>query len=108
MTHSQPAIDWKLTLTLCNGRADLAEQLLNMLAEELPTHKKAIKNAYEKKQFDVMANHVHKLLGASSYCGVPTLQEICLQLEIKLKTNKTTQLTDQLTLLYQAVDAIIH
>jgi len=107
MSQCQHAIDWKLTLTFCNNKADLAEQLINMLAKEIPEHMLAIEQAQKNNQIDIIADRIHKLIGAGSYCGVPALTDICIAIENDIKTNHASNLAKQLPLFYKAANAVL-
>lgn len=80
-------IDWPLSVKLANNRSDIAEELFNMLMVELPIARKDINDAYKKKDYDQLHHHVHKLHGATCYCGVPRLKAVTLEILVKLKTN---------------------
>lgn len=80
-------IDWPLSVKLANDSADVAEELFGMLITELPIARKDINDSFTKKNYDLLHQHVHKLYGATCYCGVPRLKALTLEILIKLKTN---------------------
>lgn len=83
-------IDWDLSLKLANNREDLANELLTLLMTELSQTQTEINQAYQDHDFERLHHYVHKLHGASCYCGVPRLKEVTclLETDIKNKNNK--------------------
>ncbi len=84
-------IDWQLSVNLAGGRAELAEELMTMLIDELPEETAMIKKLFEAQRYDDVKDKVHKLHGASCYCGVPRLREAIAEFETVLKANKEQQ-----------------
>lgn len=80
------AINWSLSLELCGGSPETAEELLMMLAEELPEFKEKIQATYEAKDAKNLSFHAHKLHGACCYCGVPRLKPLIKNLEAHAKS----------------------
>ena len=72
-------------LELAGGKADLADDLLSMLLEGLVTEQSALRTARAANARSELAERVHRLLGATRYCGVPQLRAACQQCEILLK-----------------------
>jgi two-component system, NarL family, sensor histidine kinase BarA len=82
-----PAIDWQQCLALSNQSPELATELLNMFMEQLPEYKNNIQQCYQQKDFDALHQHVHKLHGATCYCGMSRLQSLLSRFETALKAN---------------------
>lgn len=82
---SLKTIDWTLSLKLANHREDLAKELLTLLISELPETRNNINNAYQNQDLEMLHHYIHKLHGATCYCGVPRLKEITSLLETKIK-----------------------
>ena len=85
---SLAAIDLEEGLRLAAGKADLAEDLLRMLLAGLPDDRQAISSALEQGERKALLERVHKLHGASRYCGVPELRARCQQAETLLKQDR--------------------
>jgi two-component system sensor histidine kinase BarA len=85
-------------IRLAAGKADLAEELFSILIEQLYTDLPRIKSLWEQEDADELLECVHKLHGATRYCGVPELREAANQLETALKNKaaNTGYLKDQL------------
>jgi two-component system, NarL family, sensor histidine kinase BarA len=84
---------------LAGNNAQLAEELFGMLIKELPGHKKNIEEARKNNNMDDFKNHVHKLHGATSYCGVPQLRSAANELENLIGNSET----DRIESAFQAV-----
>lgn len=86
-------IDWLALLKLTNNRPELAKELLNMFAVELPVLRSAINTAHDNNDWREMKSQVHKLHGSCCYTGVPDLKNLSQQLEesLKLKNHDATK-----------------
>jgi two-component system, NarL family, sensor histidine kinase BarA len=74
-------------LRLAAGKADLASDMLNMLLAGLPGDRQAIRQARESGERKALIERVHRLHGATRYCGVPQLRAACQRSETLLKQN---------------------
>jgi two-component system sensor histidine kinase BarA len=74
--QTSKTIDWESSLKLANNKPALAKELLTLLVNELPQFRTHINDAYVNKDFKELHRHIHKLHGATCYCGVPKLREI--------------------------------
>lgn len=73
------------SIQLAAGKADLAEELFSMLLEQLPTDLEHIEALWGEGELDGLLDCVHKLHGATRYCGVPELRSAANHLETGLK-----------------------
>ncbi|HGM5581699.1 TPA: response regulator [Pseudomonas putida] len=78
-------LDHEEGLRLAAGKADLAADMLAMLLASLEGDRQAIRNAREEGDRSAMIERVHRLNGASRYCGVPQLRAACQRSETLLK-----------------------
>ncbi|WP_411383977.1 response regulator [Pseudomonas sp. L7] len=78
-------LDHEEGLRLAAGKADLAADMLAMLLASLEGDRQAIRNAREQGDRLAMIERVHRLNGASRYCGVPQLRAACQRSETLLK-----------------------
>nr|WP_232239988.1 response regulator [Pseudomonas alkylphenolica] len=74
-------------LRLAAGKPDLAADMLAMLLASLEADREAIRSAREAADRNGMIERVHRLNGASRYCGVPQLRAACQRSETLLKQN---------------------
>lgn len=73
------------SIQLAAGKADLAEELFSMLLEQVRADVTAIEDLWSKGHLDQLLECVHKLHGATRYCGVPELRAATSQFETALK-----------------------
>jgi two-component system sensor histidine kinase BarA len=73
------------SIQLAAGKADLAEELFSMLIEQLHTDTQRVESLWSEDQLSDLLECVHKLHGATRYCGVPELRTAANQFETALK-----------------------
>lgn len=78
-------LDAEEGLHLAAGKADLAADLLVMLVAGLPADRLAIRQAREHGERLALIERIHRLHGATHYCGVPQLRAACKRSESLLK-----------------------
>jgi two-component system sensor histidine kinase BarA len=78
------------SIRLAAGKADLAEELFSMLLEQLPDDQRQVEQLWENDELDNLLECVHKLHGATRYCGVPELRVATHQFETALKCQSPT------------------
>ena len=85
-------------LRLAAGKADLAADMLAMLLASLQADRDAIRQARDADDHNALIERVHRLHGATRYCGVPQLRAACQRSETLLKQNDPAALAslDQL------------
>ncbi len=86
------------SIQLAAGKADLAEELFSMLLEQLHTDTARIQELWNSDQLSELLECVHKLHGATRYCGVPELRTAANRFETALKCEASDRaiLKDQL------------
>lgn len=99
-------IDKKLALQRAGGNAGLAEELAKMLLEELPVHRANIRAALANNDLPKLLYHVHKLNGATNYCGVPSLQDALSGLETELKQGTPDKLDKKVFHILEEIDLV--
>ena len=78
-------LDHEEGLRLAANKADLAADMLAMLLASLEADRLAITAAREAKDNNALIERVHRLHGATRYCGVPQLRAACQRAETLLK-----------------------
>ncbi len=81
----QDCVSVEESIQLAAGKADLAEELFSMLLEQLPSDREKVERFWSKGDMDRLLECVHKLHGATRYCGVPELRTCANRLETALK-----------------------
>lgn len=79
------SIDWELSIKLANNNRELAKDLLKMFIADLPRACEAINSAFEEKHYLELVNQIHRLHGASCYCGVTRLKNILAKMEFNAR-----------------------
>ncbi|HHM7255605.1 TPA: response regulator [Pseudomonas aeruginosa] len=74
-------------LRLAAGKADLAADMLAMLLASLAADRQAIRQARDNDDRTALLERIHRLHGATRYCGVPQLRAACQTSETLLKQN---------------------
>jgi two-component system sensor histidine kinase BarA len=78
-------LDHEEGLRLAAGKSDLAADMLAMLLASLDSDREAIRTAREASDHAALIERVHRLHGATRYCGVPQLRAACQRTETLLK-----------------------
>ncbi|WP_100639999.1 ATP-binding protein [Marinobacter salexigens] len=76
------------SIQLAAGKADLAEELFSMLLEQLPADFNNIERLWGKGNLEGLLECVHKVHGATRYCGVPELRNAANRFETALKRSE--------------------
>jgi two-component system, NarL family, sensor histidine kinase BarA len=98
-------IDWPLSLKSANNNQELAVDMLKMLVASFDQARKEIKQAFKKNDKQHLLNQVHKIHGATAYCGVPKLKSLAYDYETHLKQNDINEETKMIQV--QFLQAII-
>ena len=86
----QHIIDHEEGLRLAAGKEDLAVDMLAMLLAALEDDRQAIHAARQAGDQQALLDRVHRLHGATRYCGVPQLRAACQRSETLLKQQDPT------------------
>jgi len=78
-------LDREEGLRLAAGKPDLAADMLSMLMASLEADRQAIRQARQSGDHAALIERVHRLHGATRYCGVPQLRAACQHSETLLK-----------------------
>ena len=81
-------LDRQEGLRLAAGKADLAADMLAMLIDGLPRERQQIEQARASADRGALLEAVHRLHGATRYCGVPELRACCNEAESLIKQNR--------------------
>ncbi len=84
-------VDEQLGASLAGDNLEIAKELLQILMTTLPEEAAEIEKHFHAKDWTTMANKVHKVHGATSYCGTPALKFAALTLERILKDHQTEE-----------------
>jgi two-component system sensor histidine kinase BarA len=73
------------SIQLAAGKADLAEELFSMLLEQVYLDRERVRELWASEHLEELLECVHKLHGATRYCGVPELRAAANHLETAIK-----------------------
>jgi two-component system sensor histidine kinase BarA len=96
--------DPQFAMRLANNKLDLAIDMFNMLLKGLTDDLPEIQGLWQGQQQEPLLQHIHKIHGATRYCGTPCLTHRLEQLETGLKNQ---QLVDCENLYQQAIESVI-
>ena len=85
-------LDIEQSITAENGNAKLAKDLFIMLLDDLKTRLEQIESSFQSDDMESLAEHIHKLYGATAYCIVPRLRSNTEVLDQTLKEKDYSQL----------------
>ena len=98
--QQQQVVNLQLCLQLAKKRPEVAEEMFNLLVDNLEKDMLLIQAQFEENALDALLESVHRLHGATCYTGTEKLKEVCLELESTLKQEafeKVDQLVEQLS-----------
>ena len=101
-----PLVDWNQAVNLAGGNPELAEELFAMLRRDLPGLRDTIASARAGGNLDALQDAIHKLHGATAYCGVPRLRASAGSLDNDLRCGSAEDLDNRLATLLSVVDAL--
>ncbi|GGY45151.1 histidine kinase [Bacterioplanes sanyensis] len=99
-------MDIDSALRVTNNRPELAEEMFAMLLTALPRDRDAIVEQWEAEDYDALLAAVHRLHGATRYCGVPCLRQALDQFETAIKAARYGELADHMRHSMQQIDRL--
>ena len=101
-------LDIQQSIIAANGNVSLAKELFTMLLDDLDVRQQQIESSFQTGDKEVLAEHIHKLYGATAYCIVPTLRECTETLEERLRQKDYSQLDEFVGSVLEAIQKIIN
>lgn len=99
-------VDLKECLTLASGKPDLARDMLSMLLSQIAEDQHGINAAFAVRHYDELLEKIHRLHGATRYCGVPQLRHHTHTIEILLLNKQYQHIEAALASFNQAVNTL--
>lgn len=96
------------SLRLANHSAKLANELFSMLLTSLDQDMESIREQWENEDYTSLLEMVHKVHGATRYCGVPSLRTVLYDLESAIKGNQHELLPDLMRCLIEEAQNLQH
>jgi two-component system sensor histidine kinase BarA len=104
----QPTVDLVSGLEKANGKLSLAKDMFSMLIDTLAKDQKQINGLYQQGDYKALLELVHRLHGATHYCGVPRLRMTAMHTETLLKQGYYALLEDALFMLNDEIGNVEH
>lgn len=95
------------SLSIVNDQVPIARDMFNMLADSLESEKKLINHHFKQEELSKLIQVVHRLHGASKYCGTPSLTKHAGFLESHLKELGLEEVEEVLLDFIQAIDQVL-
>ena len=99
-------VDWELAVSLANGNEETAKQLLQLLLQQLPENKADSQRYYTNNDYRSLRDLVHKIHGATCYCGVPQLKIATRDLENALRNQQMDSIETLFSQFINAINAV--
>ena len=103
----QLTVDLVLSLEQASGKLSLAKDMFNMLHESLIKDQAQINQLYQQGDYKALLEQVHRLHGATHYCGVPRLRIAAMHSETLLKQGYYSLLEDALFILNDEIASVL-
>jgi len=100
-------VDKQMALQVCGNKPAAAGEMLEMLFQTLEEDHATIVRAIADHDFMLARERIHKLHGASCYCGVTQLKNCCDAMETLIKKDMSEYLADVVPHFQTAVDALL-
>jgi two-component system sensor histidine kinase BarA len=89
--NKNKVIDINEGLRLAGNKADLADEMLEMLVKSLPKDLEEAEKLFKEENNETLLEKVHYIHGACRYCGAPLLRKSTMELETLLKSGDLQQ-----------------
>jgi two-component system sensor histidine kinase BarA len=104
----QSVVDPELARRRCGGRAELAGEMHQMLLDSLHEETPALTELLKAGNRAQLLENVHRIHGATRYCGTPRLEAATGRVEEALKTDAAPDtLNREMELLLQEIDQVL-
>lgn len=101
-------LDIQESITAVNGNVTLAKDLFAMLLDDLDLRHQQISNTFQANNMESLAEHIHKLYGATAYCIVPKLRNAAEVLEDALKHKDYLELEQLVEAVLQEINQLMN
>ena len=101
-------LDIQQSIVAANGNASLAKELFTMLLNDLEARFKQIKSSFNADDMNELAEHIHKLYGATAYCIVPQLRGSAEILDQVLREKDYSQVSELVDVVLDEIQQLIN
>lgn len=103
-----PPIDWEHCLSITNQKSDLAHEILDMFMQELPSYRDQLQQHFQSESYEDLHQVVHKLHGATCYCGTSRLKSLLSKFETAIKAKQIDSFDDMYHDVMKEIESIEH
>lgn len=107
MSEELSVLDKQLALKRAAGNEKLADDLLEMLVNELLNYKAGIRNKLAEGSKEELRQIIHKLHGGLRYVGAPALMAIVSSTDYDLFELENEQLHHNIEQIYSEIDRVL-
>ncbi len=100
-------LDIQQSIAVANGNTSLAKELFTMLLNDLDTRVTQIKASYNTNDMNELAEHIHKLYGATAYCIVPKLRNSAETLDKVLREKDYSQVNELVEIVLDEIQQLM-
>ncbi len=100
--EAAPAFCPQRALKAASGKPALAADMMTMLLKTLSEETDVIRELWEEEDLEGLQSAIHRMHGATRYCGVPALQQALYSMETALKQQQHEQLPNKLRTVIEA------
>lgn len=100
-------VERQIALQACGNKPAAAGEMLGMLFQTLEDDRQAIISAIADNDFALARERIHKLHGASCYCGVTQLKNCCDAMETLIEKDMSEYIADVVPHFQAAVDTLL-
>lgn len=105
--HSLAVVDLVSGLEKASGKLGLAKDMFHMLMDTLEKDQAHINDLYQQGDYKALLEQVHRLHGATHYCGVPRIQQTAMYTESLLKQGHYALIEDALFMLNEEINEVL-
>ncbi len=99
--------DLDLSLSIVNNKVEVAYEMFTMLINSLESEKKLVQHHFNEQDCQKLIHVVHRIHGASKYCGTPELTKHANYLETHLKELELDDVEEVLTDFIHAIENLL-
>ena len=99
--------DIEQSIIAANGNSSLAKELFTMLMADLDERLKQIEDSFIANDIEKLAEHIHKLYGATAYCIVPKLRKRTEVLENELRQKEYSKVEEHVESIREEINQLL-
>ena len=102
-----PPLNIDICLKIANNDKTIARKLISMFVKDLPSSQQEINTSFKNNDIISLKKQIHKLLGASAYCGAEDIQSTLNALSIYIKDNNKDGIEKTVALLNENIRTVM-